>query len=401
MRWWAIGSLLSIFYFSGIGLGHPQSTPTQASSETYDAKFFQVLQVLFDTFRDTDLQRSFQAAPPIGCSELLGDWRTAAFFNENRNLERWFYKTIEEVQADLSRYIFQGKCSSESADVQVASRFPVRDSMEAYNKGQIEFDRITFRINAPVGAKFDSKARVYAFDLPYLYVTGRNGSNTTYSMMPPDAAAKYVQEVTNRWECKAVKNTDITYRFLLCRTTILPRNPALRSQSEDRERGTSAYVLLTDGREARASVTLAFPTSTPRRDPSTLSRIADLNREDFRLLFANPSWESRIFSAAILSEGRFVAESARELEKDSCEWRPQSPAVNVLLDVTDKSILFYLTRADRSESSPAVYNFDTRTASNSRLGLLRCTFPGTASAANIDMNRLLSILGDHIKVEFR
>jgi hypothetical protein len=264
-------------------------------------RFFQALQTLFDTF-NADLRRVFQNAPRIECSDLVGDWRTAAFFNEDARLERWFYKSFEEVQADLSRYIFQGDCKTESADIDVVSRFPVRDSLEAYNRKEIEFDRIVYKANAPVKARFDSRARVYAFELPYLYVTGRNGDNSTYSMMPPNAAARYAQEVTNRWECKSVKNTDVTYRFVLCRTAILPRNRTARSDEESVS-GRSAYMLLIDGREARTSAVLSFPTDddAAAKSAATMSRIADLGREDFLLRFVNRSWESRIGSTTLLA----------------------------------------------------------------------------------------------------
>ena len=144
------------------------------------------------------------------------------------------------------------------------SRFPVRDSMEAYNKGEIEFDRIAFKINAAVGATFDSRARVYAFELPYLYVPGRNGANSTYSMMPPNAAAKYAQEVTNRWECKRSRTRMLPTASCFAGPRSFRRNRAIRNQAEDGERGSSAYVLLTDGREARATFTLAFPTDARR-----------------------------------------------------------------------------------------------------------------------------------------
>jgi hypothetical protein len=403
MRWIAVVFMILILGLPGSAPVEAQTVVSDAPGKDYDTRFFQALQRIFETFNDGDLQRVFQAAQPIGCSDLLGDWRTAAFFNENRNLERWYYKTFEEVQADLSRYIFQGQCGSESATVEVVSRFPVRQSMEAYNKGEIEFARIAFKVNAPVKASFDSRARAYTFELPYLYITGRNGASNTYSMMPPDAAAKYAQEVTNRWDCKAVKDTDTTYRFLLCRTGILPRNTSLRNQT-DGARGASAYVLLTDGREARATFTLSFPTSSSpiRRSVAAMSRIADLGREDFQLRFVNRSWEFRIASPVTLAAGQFSAvDSTAAVKGDHCEWRPQSPATAVLVDENDKTVKYYMTRADRSASSPVSFTFEAMTVANFRLGVLRCVFPGGESAAGIEMKRLLSVLGDHINIELR
>jgi hypothetical protein len=394
MRW--IGFVM----LAGV-LISPVETRGQAQ---YDERFFAALRSVFDTFNRTDLQRVFQSAPRIACTELLGDWRTAAFFSEDNNLERWFYKTFEEVQADLSRYIFQGDCKKESADLDVVSRFPVRDSMDAYNRKEIEFDRIGYKVNAPVKARFDSRAKAYAFELPYLFVTGRNGDNSTYSMMPPNAAAKYAQEVTNRWECKSVKNAELTYRFLLCRTAIVPRNPTARNSNGESVRGKAAYILLTDGKEARSTTVLSFATDdvATGKSAATMSKIADLSREDFLLRFVKPSWESRIASTTVLAGGQFVAaESGASLNGDHCEWRPSSPATSVLVDDSDKTTQYYLTRSDRDGSSPASFQFDARTPANVRLGLLRCAFPGTDSAAALEMTRLLSIFGDHLRIEFR
>lgn len=405
MRW------IRILMLAGV-VAAPVATRGQSQTQTaaadlrsqYDDRFFEALRSVFDTFNKTDLQRVFQSAPGIPCSELLGDWRTAAFFNEDSQLERWYYKTFEEVQADLSRYIFQGNCKTETSDVDVVSRFPQRDSMEAYNRREIEFDRIAYKVNAPAKAKFDSRAKVYAFELPYLYVTGRNGDNSTYSMMPPNAAAKYASEVTNRWDCKSVKNADLTYRFLLCRTAIVARNRTAARSDGDAVRGTAAYILLTDGREAGARTVLSFASDgdAPAKSAAAMSKVAELAREDFLLRFVNRSWQARIASTTVLSGGQFMdAASTASLRADYCEWRPLSPATSSLVDDAETGLQYYVSRSDRDGSSPATFLFDARTPANVRLGLLRCAFAGTDSAAAVEMTRLLAVFGDHIRIEFR
>src|SRR6185295_11306221 len=58
----------------------------------YGTKFFDQLRSLFGRFRDADLQRAFESASPIPCSELIsdnGEWREVAFFNEDRRLGDW------------------------------------------------------------------------------------------------------------------------------------------------------------------------------------------------------------------------------------------------------------------------------------------------------------------------
>ena len=62
---------------------HPPEEPR------YGRRFFLQLRGIFGRFRDADLQRVFEAAQPIQCSELAndkGEWRTVAFFNEKREL---------------------------------------------------------------------------------------------------------------------------------------------------------------------------------------------------------------------------------------------------------------------------------------------------------------------------
>src|SRR5580658_2598459 len=65
----------------------------QTSGGEYGTKFFDQLRNIFGRFRDADLQRVFQAAGPIPCSQLVddkGEWRAVAFFNDNRKLGDWY-----------------------------------------------------------------------------------------------------------------------------------------------------------------------------------------------------------------------------------------------------------------------------------------------------------------------
>jgi hypothetical protein len=63
--------------------------PAPVEEPLYGRKFFIQLRGVFGRFRDSDLQRAFEKAQPIDCSELInekGEWRTVAFFNEKREL---------------------------------------------------------------------------------------------------------------------------------------------------------------------------------------------------------------------------------------------------------------------------------------------------------------------------
>src|SRR6516162_692242 len=70
-----------------------QVAPQTEDSQQYGRRFFVQLRAVFGRFRDSELQRVFDSAQPIQCSELInepGEWRTVAFFNEKRELGDWY-----------------------------------------------------------------------------------------------------------------------------------------------------------------------------------------------------------------------------------------------------------------------------------------------------------------------
>src|SRR6476660_141657 len=96
-----------------------------AEEAPYSRRFFAQLRSVFGRFRDTDLQRAFDKAQPIQCSELVndkGEWRTVAFINEKRELGDWYRSNFEEVRSDLSVYIFKGVCRGEHGPVQLTTK---------------------------------------------------------------------------------------------------------------------------------------------------------------------------------------------------------------------------------------------------------------------------------------
>src|SRR5438876_1427508 len=133
------------------------ATVGSPQTEKYDRKFFVQLRGVFGRFRDSDLQRVFDTAHPIQCSELAsgdGEWRTVAFFNEKRELGDWYRGNFEEVRSDLSVYIFKGVCRGEHGPVQLTTKFPVRESLDAYEHGTIALQDVEVNVNAPVSAFF-------------------------------------------------------------------------------------------------------------------------------------------------------------------------------------------------------------------------------------------------------
>lgn len=237
-----------------------QQRQDQSGEEgTYGSRFFDQLRTIFGKFRDSDLQRVFQDAQPIQCTELLGrkgQWRPVAFFNEDRSLGDWCREDLEEVKTDLSVFTFLGDCEGQGK-VQVASEFPTTASFEDYRQRRIELNQIDVTVNDPVKAVVSPRTMAYTFDLPYLFKTPQ-GKRDVYSLAAPDSRAVYAPDVSSRWECKAVSSKDVTYRFLICRVSTVPQRALQRNQKWEPVFGSSAYFILSDGTEAKSSVNLTF-----------------------------------------------------------------------------------------------------------------------------------------------
>jgi len=260
--------------------GRSAQQGSQSGEESaYDSKFFDQLRNIFGKFRDSDLQRVFQDAQPIECSELVGrkgEWRQVAFFNEDRSLGDWYRDSIEEVKDDLAVYTFKGACVGDRGKIQVATEFPTAASLDDYNQRRIELKEIDITVNDPVTASLNPRTMAYTFDLPYLFLRDRD-ARKIYSFMAPDRNAVYAPDVTSRWECKAVRSKDVTYRFLICRVNTIPQHVA-RNQKWEPSFGSSAFFILSDGTEAQTSVHLSYgdadsssdkPTDTPPPADST------------------------------------------------------------------------------------------------------------------------------------
>src|ERR1051325_10814 len=132
------GICVLLVLLSGIGgarqaEARQRAASNEAQTDRYDRKFFIQLRGVFGRFRDSDLARVFDQAKPIQCSELVndeGEWRTVAFFNENRDLGDWYRRNFDEVKTDPAVFIFKGVCSGEHGPVQLATKFPVTETME-------------------------------------------------------------------------------------------------------------------------------------------------------------------------------------------------------------------------------------------------------------------------------
>jgi len=424
------------------------NTDTVGDSET---KFFDQLRTLFGRFRDGDLDRAFESAQSIQCSELVsdnGEWRPVAFFNEDRRLGDWYHSNLEEVKRELSQYVFSGSCGTNQSSIRLVTKFPISDSINRYNSGRIQFDEIRMNVNPAVVAYFEPRTQIYTFELPYLYIDRqKSGREMVYSLIAQAIDDRPAREVTNHWECKSVKARDVTFQFLICQTWTLPTDPAARRQSRP-SFGSSAYFILSDGREASTSVRLSFgngeekpatpstaeppPTPAPATDtpqppnrpttqavppvqkdtpstggwqiPDSSSKLAMLRESEFRVLFSAQTWASKIGSPQVLLDQKMLGiDAAKPPGSDYCVWQPASASLvsRVLAKEPDSEVSYTLNSIDGDARTPSFVNFEMKTHNGARLGSPQCFFPRTGSAAEIQFSRWVSVVGAHLTIETR
>jgi hypothetical protein len=269
--------LFSLIFFSALFAADISAQQKESEESPYDTKFFDQLRSVFGKFRNTDLQNAFRDALEIHCSELVGrkgEWRPVAFFNEDRTLGDWYRQSLEEVKADLTVYTFKGACTGDQRTVQVASEFPTEEGVKAYNQQRIDLNKVDITVNAPVRARVNPETKAYTFDLPYLFLK-KEGARSVYSFMAPDGNSSYASDVSSRWECKAVRSDDLTYRFLICRLSTVPRR-LQQNQIWKQSFGSSAFFILSDGMEVKTSVRLIFGDGTDVDDkPAEKAPAAD------------------------------------------------------------------------------------------------------------------------------
>jgi hypothetical protein len=422
--------LLSIFFlaFAVHAAAQREREIPRPEESQYSRQFFAQLRTVFGRFREADLQRVFERAQPIQCSELInekGEWRTVAFFNEKRELGDWYRSSFEEVKRDLSVFIFSGVCRGDHGPVSLTTKFPVSESVEAYNQNKIPLDDIDVNVNAPVRASFDSQNQAYTWDLPFLFHVGQQDDLTIYSLEPPRLAERdqYARDVTDHWDCKSVAAENVTYQFLICRTTTLPRFRADRNQTRPAF-GASAYFILSDGREASSSVKLTFnegdtehavedvsvPNNTadsnaPRvwEVPDADERLLNLLRDEFRIRFSPQAWDGRIGAAQVLSGRQLSSLAAAKPAEgaDFCVWLPAGSSAAQPLLSNDTPVVYSVNAHDPDAQTSTSITFDMKSPSGAHYGSLQCSFPRANSAAGVAFGRWSSVVGGNLSFEVR
>ena len=298
------------------------------------------------------------------------------------------------------------------------------------------FSQIDVNVNAPVRLTFDSKSGAYVFDLPFLYLVKRQGSTSIYSLIPPHFGDRYTTEVTNAWECKSVSSLDITYSFLICRTSTVDRSSRSRTQPRSSpDDGSLAYFILSDGSEAHSTVTLKFedaPAASPESAPTTpaaatpsrtpaapadagaigwqapeyRSPLLDLEQSEFRIRFSPSVWSNRLGTSQVVSNQDIASlQSARPAEgADYCVWSPASAtlAARLTSDEPDKDVAFTVSGLDRGAGqSTASITFTMKSLTGTRIGTLQCFLQRMEKASAVSYDRWTSIVGGQLKLEVR
>jgi hypothetical protein len=406
------------------------AAPTGGEPQVYGRRFFVQLRAVFGRFRDADLQRVFDNAQPIQCAELIndpGEWRTVAFFNEKRELGDWYRSNFEEVKSDLSVFTFKGACRGEHGPVQLTTKFPVTESVEAYSQRRIGLEDVEVNVNAPVRASFDPQTKAYTFDLPYLFLVGTKDNQDIYSLDPPRMVGRerYAPEVTDHWDCKSVSAENVTYQFLICRTSTKPRVRYGRNENYSAAFGSSAYFILSDGKEAESSVKLSFNDADDKQHPlddsavvNTLpepappssweapeadEKLLSILREEFRLQFSPQSWNGKVGAAQVLSARQMSSLEIAHPSNgaDYCVWLPAGSSVAQQLLSNDAAVAYSVSAHDGDGQAATSIAFSMATPSGAHLGSLQCSFPRASSAGSVDFGRWSSVVGNNLALEIR
>jgi hypothetical protein len=412
----------------------PVPAPVQGSAGDFGSKFFDDLRSLFGRLQQSELDKAFERAKPVRCSDLAGqsgEWKEVAFLNDDRRLGDWHFDNIEDVKRDLAAFVFSGNCRGDDGSLRVATSFPVTESVEQFQQGRIPFSKIIIDDNDPVSVIFDRSTGAYTFQLPYVYSERKNGTDIVYTLTPPRKTSNPEPGIAIEFRCKALSDADLTYRFLLCRSRLVDRDTRGQEQTVKPTRGSAAYYILSDGKEASSTVRLNFGGDVdatshetdsgdkadnqpkiaqvprlrendwqPAPSDARLTYIAD---DEFRLLFNPQTWNGRIDKPQMLADGSLLnSASPPARNKEYCAWRPGVPAkVNRLLDAAAKESFGYSLGFRKDLQSATSSIFEIQDDGGAVVATLQCYFPQSQTPADLTIGRWLSIVGKQIELDAR
>ena len=430
-----VGLFFSFTSFAQIRRQVP--APSPQSGGDFGSKFFDDLRSLFGRLQQAELERAFQRAKPIRCSDLAGqagEWKEVAFLNDDRRLGEWHYDNLDDVKKDLVAFIFSGNCRGDQGSLRVATSYPVTESVEQFQQGKIKFSQIVINDNDPVSVTFDVPSRAYTFQLPYVYSERQNGTDAVYTLTPPRTTSSPEPGIAIEFRCKAISDSDLTYRFLLCRSLLVNRESRYQQQTVRPSAGSAAYYILSDGKEASASVKLDFGggadsasnnneskpdkteddrrVSQPPKLPENAwqpappgARLTYIADDEFKLIFNRETWNGRIDKPQLLADGNLsnlVPASPQPRNKEYCVWRPGLPAqVNHLLEATAGEAFGFTLEFRKDLQSATSSVFEIQGDNGFVAATLQCYFPQSQTPADLTISRWLSIVGKQIELDIR
>jgi hypothetical protein len=416
--------------------------PSEQSGGDFGSKFFDDLRSLFGRLQQSELDRAFQRAKPVHCSDLAGqagEWKEVAFLNDDRKLGDWHYDNIEDVKRDLVAFVFSGNCRGDEGPLRVATSYPVTESVEQFEQGKIPFSQIVINDNDPVSVTFDRPTGAYTFQLPYVYSERKNGTDIVYTLTAPRKTSNPEPGIAIEFRCKALSDADLTYRFLLCRSRVVDRDTRNPGQTVKQSLGSAAYYILSDGKEASSSVKLNYGgdsdsasnsadsksnnvdkdkredqprTPPPAKTPGNAwqpapsdARLTYIADDEFRLRFNPQTWGGRIDKPQMLVDGNlsnFVPTSLPARNKEYCVWRPGLPAqVNLLLDAAAGEAFGYSLEFRKDLQSATSSIVEIQSDNGIVVGTLQCYFPQSQTPADLTIARWVSIVGKQIELDVR
>ncbi len=141
--------------------------------------------------------------------------------------------------------------------------------------------------------------------------------------------------------------------------------------------------------------------------PDARSMVADLGKGEFRLRFSPQTWTGKIGSPAVLADQKLSGPEAVKLPADSdyCAWNPAPAAaglVDLLLSNDPEADVSYSSEAlDKNGARAASIAFYMKTHAGSSIGTLQCFFPRADSAARINFDQWVAVVGGHLTFEIR
>ena len=316
-----------------------------------------------------------------------------AYLNDDRALAAWHFDSIEEVKRDPSKYLFDGTCRTEDSSITVATSFPIQNGQN----GSV----VMLRENAPVRAEFDRRTRSVVFELPYLYEVSKNGSDTLYSLLPPRISSTPESNVAEEMRCKALSDSELTYRFLICRARLVDRSPRNARRVISRPLGGAAFYILSDGNEARSTVKLSFEDSVEPASPHVITweqpalgtPLTQLLSNELRIQFGPTLVNPLSQSSQIIRNGATldVASSARP-NGDYCMWYRVAAVPEAGRQVSSTLVL-------RTESASAISAGFEMQAGGHPLGTLLCYFSPAETAESATVGRWQSIVGKLLSLQ--